>query len=966
MRSPRRLLLVAASSLAVLAGAGLPSMVMAQDAAAVSANAMRPSDPWAHEISDIPADTAVRFGQLPNGLRYAIVRNTTPPGQASLRVRIDAGSLMENDDQLGLAHFIEHMAFNGSTNIPEGELTKILERLGLAFGADTNASTGFDETVYKLDLPQTDEETVDTSLMILRDMLGNATLDAGAIDRERGIVLSEERTRAGPGLRSVIAQLDFFLKDQLVPDRLPIGSTSVLANAPRDRFVEFYSAYYRPSRATVIAVGDFDVDVMEAKIIATFGDWQNPAPDGAEPDLGTVQPRGLEAGSYIEAGVQPSIQITWINPPDTRPDTMAIQREGLVEGLGLRVLNRRLERLARGENPPFIGASGSRSNLFSSAEVATVSAVYQDGNWSGALAAIEQEQRRIVAFGITQEELDREITEIRTALTENVAGAATRRTPNLANSLAASVNNDEVFTAPATDLAMFEAIVADLTLDEVNDVLNGTFTGQGPLIFVTGPDAIEGGNDAILAAYQASQQTEVAAPEAEARVDWPYTEFGTPGTVVSTEVIEDIGTTFVTFENGVRLTIKPTDFTDDQVLVSIRTGTGFLSLPTDEPTATLALGAAFGEGGLGQLTAEQLETVLSGRVYSASLSADEESYRLSGTTRTEDLDLQMQVLTAYLTDAGWRPEPFERARGQFRLVLPQLDATTGGVFARDGSGLLRSGDARWTIPTLEQIAGWSIDDLRTLVSSDLSQGPIEVIIVGDVDVDAAIQSVAATVGSLPARGPAATPSAEARTSTFPDGVAQPVELKHGGRADQALGFVAWPTGDNFSNPREARMVRLLADVLRLRLIDELRENQGVSYSPQVGATASSTFENYGYMSVAIELAPENLAGFFRDVDGIVADLVASPVTEDELERARRPRVEALRRSQNTNGFWMSELQDAQTDPERLPTLRSALSDMESATPADLQAVARKYLVPADAYRIQVTPRAQAEAEASAE
>ncbi|MAL88539.1 MULTISPECIES: M16 family metallopeptidase [unclassified Brevundimonas] len=966
MRSPRRLLLVAASSLAVIAGAGLPSLVQAQDAAAVSANAMRPSDPWAHEISDIPADSAVRFGQLPNGLRYAIVRNTTPPGQASLRVRIDAGSLMENDDQLGLAHFIEHMAFNGSTNIPEGELTRTLERLGLAFGADTNASTGFDETVYKLDLPQTDEETVDTSLMILRDMLGNATLSADAIDRERGIVLSEERTRAGPGLRSVIAQLDFFLKDQLVPDRLPIGSTSVLANAPRERFVEFYSAYYRPSRATVIAVGDFDVDVMEAKIIATFGDWQNPAADGAEPVLGTVQPRSLEAGSYIEAGVQPSIQITWVNPPDTRPDTMAVQREGLVEGLGLRVLNRRLQRLARGENPPFIGASGSRSNLFGSAEVATVSAVYQDGNWDGALAAIDQEQRRIVEFGITQEELDREITEIRTALEENVAGAATRRTPNLANSLAASVNNDEVFTAPETDLAMFEAIVADLTLDEVNDVLNGTFTGQGPLIFVTGPDAIEGGDAAILAAYEASQQTEVAALEAEARVDWPYTEFGTPGTVASTEVVEDIGTTFVTFDNGVRLTIKPTDFTDDQVLVSIRTGTGFLSLPTDEPTAALALGQTFGEGGLGLLTAEQLETVLSGKVYGVSLSADEESYRLSGTTRPEDLDLQMQVLTAYLTDAGWRPEPFERARGQFRLVLPQLDATTGGVFARDGSGLLRSGDARWTIPTLEQIAEWSIDDLRTLVSSDLSQGPIEVIIVGDVDVDAAIQSVAATVGSLPARGPAATPSAEARTSTFPDGTAQPVELKHGGRADQALGFVAWPTGDNFSNPREARMVRLLADVLRLRLIDELREGQAVTYSPQVSATASGTFEGYGYMSAAIEAPPEKLEGFFADVDQIAADLVANPVTEDELERARRPRVEALRRSQNTNGFWMSELQDAQTDPERLPTLRSALSDMESATPADLQAVARKYLVPSEAYRIQVTPRAQAEAEASTE
>lgn len=961
MRSPRRLLLVAASSLAVLAGAGLPSLAMAQDTATVSANAMRPSDPWAHEISDIPADSAVRFGQLPNGVRYAIVRNTTPPGQASLRVRIDAGSLMERDDQLGLAHFMEHMAFNGSTNVPEGELTKTLERLGLAFGADTNASTGFDETVYKLDLPRTDDETVDTSLMILRDMVGNATLGADAIDRERGIVLSEERTRAGPGLRSVIAQLDFLLKDQLVPDRLPIGSTTVLANAPRERFVEFYSAYYRPARTTVIAVGDFDVDVMEAKIVATFGDWENPAADGPEPELGTVQPRGLEAGSYTEAGVQPSVQITWVNPSDTRPDTLATQREDLIEGLGLQVLNRRLQSLARGENPPFIGASGSNSDLFGSAEAAGVTAVYQDGNWAGALAAIEQEQRRIVEFGVTQEELDREITEIRTALEERVAGAATRRTPGLANSLASSVNNDEVFTSPATDLEIFESVVAGLTADDVNTALRSTFTGQGPLIFVTGPDAIEGGNDAILAAYEASQRTEVSARAAEARAEWPYTRFGTPGTVTSTEMIEDIGTTFVTFDNGVRLTIKPTEFTDDQVLVSIRTGSGFLSLPTDEPTAALALGAAFSEGGLGQLTAEQLETVLSGRVYSASLSADEDAYRLSGTTRPEDLDLQMQVLTAYLTDAGWRPEPFERARGQFRLVLPQLDATTGGVFARDASGLLRSGDARWTVPTLEQVSSWSLDDLRTMVSRDLSQGPIEVIIVGDVDVDAAIQSVAATVGSLPARGPAATPSADARTSSFPAGTPQPIELKHGGRPDQAMGFVAWPTGDNFTNPREARMVRLLADVLRLRLLDELREGQAVTYSPQVSTTASSTFEGYGYMSAAIEAPPEKLAGFFTDADRIAADLVANPVTQDELDRARNPRIESMRRNQNTNAFWMAELQDAQTDPDRLPTLRSAISDFQSATPADLQAVARKYLVPSDAFRIQVTPRAEAEA-----
>ena len=191
MRSPRRLLLLAAASMAVLAAAS-PALAQAQ---------AQPSDPWAQVASDIPADSNVRFGRLANGMRYAIMRNATPPGQASLRLRLDAGSLMENEDQLGLAHFMEHMAFNGTTNIPENELLRILERLGLAFGADTNASTGFDQTIYMLELPRTNDETVDTSLRIMREQVSEALMAPEAVEAERNVIVGEERLRNTPGLR---------------------------------------------------------------------------------------------------------------------------------------------------------------------------------------------------------------------------------------------------------------------------------------------------------------------------------------------------------------------------------------------------------------------------------------------------------------------------------------------------------------------------------------------------------------------------------------------------------------------------------------------------------------------------------------------------------------------------------------------------------------------------------------------
>lgn len=953
MRSFRRLLLVATSGLAVIAGAGLPAAALAQSQAVASPNA-QPSDPWAHDISDVPEDAAVRFGTLANGMRYALLRNATPPGQASLRLRIDAGSLMETDEQLGLAHFTEHMAFNGTTNIPENELLRILERLGLAFGADTNAATGFDQTFYQLDLPRTTDETVDTGLRIMREQVSEALFNAEDIEAERGVIVGEERLRNTPQQRTLKTQLELLAPGQRISNRLPIGDLSIIRSAPRERFVDFYQAYYRPSRATLIAVGDFELDQMEAKVRAAFADWQPKAADGPDPELGTVTARDPATSILVEPGTQSIVQLNWTRPLNMTPDSVAKRTSDLHRDLGLAVFNRRLGEISRQDNPPLLFAAALIEEIPYSVERSTVAAVFNPGGLNRAMETIEQEQRRLVLFGVTPEELAREIANIRTAAENSVAAAATRTTPGLANGLLNSVNLDNVFTAPQTDLALFNQAVEGLTPDAVLAATRQTFEGGGPLALVISPVVIEGGEAAVTAALEASRQVAVAAPQAGVQLDWPYADFGTPGQPGERQTYADIETTVVRFPNGVRLTVKPTTFRDEQILVSVSTGIGELSLPTDRMTPIGFGQLTFAAGGLGKLTADELNRALTGRTQSVAFGITSDAFQLTGATRPQDLDLQMQVLAAYLTDPGLRPAPFEQFKGFWPQIIAQSMATPEGAFNVQGAELLASGDKRQAFPTAEDVAGWTNGELSEALKSRLAEGPINVVVVGDVTVEAAVASVASTFGALPVRSAEPRPAPGAETLRFPAGTVQPLRFTHTGPAEQALGYVAWPTTDAAGDRTESRLVGILGRVLDLRATEEIRERQGLAYAPRVEASASTTFPGYGSLNIKAEVSPDALPTFFQTIDTLAAQLRDTPITQDELNRARSPQIETLRRSQAGNEYWLGQLSDLAADPTEIEQITSQVSDLEAITPADIQSAARRYLVAGKAWRAAVT------------
>ena len=350
-----------------------------------------------------------------------------------------------------------------------------------------------------------------------------------------------------------------------------------------------------------------------------------------------------------------------------------------------------------------------------------------------------------------------------------------------------------------------------------------------------------------------------------------------------------------------------------------------------------------------------MERVLASKTYGAGFSIDDDAFGFSGRTTPEDMDVQMQVLAAYVTEPGWRPQAFDRITNYGATLHDQYEATDSGVLRRDLAGLLHSGDRRWTFPSRQEIAQAKLEDLKNAIAPALASGPIEVVIVGDTTIEKAIQATASTFGALPPRSTASGPVFGAGVS-FPAPVAAPVIRTHGGRADQAIAYLAWPADDFFADMRRARATQVMADVLKLRLTAELREKQGATYSPSVGYSASQTWTGYGYLAASMEVPPALMDGFFRDVAKIAADLRDTPVTADELARAKTPRLDALEKAKATNEYWLGQLTGAQADPRRLAATRSVTAQVESVTAADVQAAAQRYLIDAKSWKLVVRPK----------
>jgi zinc protease len=916
--------------------------------------------PFAQVGSDLPPDPAAHFGTLPNGVRYVVYPNKEPQGRASLRLLVLAGSLHENENQRGLAHFLEHMAFNGSTHYAPGTLVEFFQRMGMSFGGDTNASTYFDRTQYLLELPHTDETTLTEGLQVLSDDAGGLLLQAGEIDKERGIILSEKRTRDSVGFRTFVAQFEFMLGDTRLPKRVPIGLAEVITTASRERFTEFWDTWYRPEKLAVIAVGDFDPALVEKLIIAAFTPLTARAPAVPEPALGPVPKfEGVRAHFHAEPeSPATSVGITSVIPFVDEPDNAANRVKQLPRQIALAMLNRRFSELAKQEGAPFSAASVGVNDTFRFIRSASVELTCKPAQWPAALAVGEQELRRALEHGFQSGELKEIVATYTNGLDQAVKTAATRRSHALADEILGGIADREVFTHPAAERALYQPALDKVTVADCLAALRNAFAAPGRFVLISGNAIIPGDADATIAAiYEQSRAIAVAAPAVRTAAVWAYADWGPAGKVAKREHVADLDVELVSFVNGVRLNLKKTDFEAGRIRVGVRAGNGALTEPVGQRGLTALASGTFGPGGLGRHSVDELRRLLAGKNVGVGFQPGSDAFGFAGGTTREDLLLQLQLIAAELTDAGWRPEALRQAQKGLEQMYLGFEHTANGPMSTEVANLIAGGDPRFGLPARDVMMAHNLAEAKAWLAPQLAHGALEVSLVGDLDIEAAIDAVAKTLGALPPREPKPA-LAELKKISFP---AAPFTKNYTIASEIPKGnvLVYWPTTDGF-DVRRMRRLSLLASVVNDRLRVKIREEIAGTYSPNAGSNASDTFPGYGYLQAGCVVDPAMAAKISDLIVAIGDDLARNGVTEDQLTRARQPALTAVKESLRTNNYWGGTvLARAQEKPEVLDWARSLLPDLEVVTAAELSALAKTYLGRERASRVTILPAGSA-------
>ncbi len=914
---------------------------------------------WPQDGCDLKPDPAAKFGVLENGVRYVILPNQEPPGRASLRLYMDAGSLMEQDDQQGMAHFLEHMAFNGSKNFPSGEMVEYFQRLGMAFGADTNAHTSFEETVYKLELPRVEEPLLVDAMKLFRDYLDGMDLKGAEIDRERGIILSEKLSRDSIDYRTMVAGYKFALPKSILPDRLPIGQEETIKSMSRERFVDFYETWYTPKRACIVAVGDFPDTAQVARLIEQyFKDARPRREDAANPNLGVIEPgSGLMAKLHTEMEAKAvDLSMEVVRQIQAKPDTAAERRAKLVRGLADSIINQRLSKLAKEKDSPILSAQAYSYEYLDFVYNSGISASCQPDQWQAALSLAERELRRALEHGFTQAEFGEATATLRQQLKLRADQAASRRSRDLSDGLVKQLSAHKVFTHPAADLERVSAELATITAEDAHAALKADWSSEDVQIFVGGKLQLEGdAAEQIIAAYKASREVPVQAPAEEEAGVFAYTDFGPAGKIVERKVHEDLEITQAAFENQVRVSIKPTPFEKGTIRVVVSFGGGKLSAPKDKPGLIPFTQSVFNLGGLVAHDVDSLRRLFAGKTVAADFSVGDEAFLLAGRTTPDDLLAQLQLLTAYLTAPGYREEAQEQFRKNLESMYVQLRHTAEGIMSDRVVSFLHGGDPRFGFPEKTQMEERSLAEMREWLAPELAGSFLEVSFVGDVEPEAALEAVAKTLGALPARAASKPPYTEARRMAFP---VPPVteEFAFTTEIPKAIAAIYWPTED-MSDIQRTRRLSVLAAVLDDRLRLKVREELGETYSPACYHVANDTFKDYGYMTAMIEVKPEQLEAIGDIVTEIGGQVAAGPISADEFDRAVLPLLSQLEQMRRDNRYWSQNvLRNCHEHPERLDWARALLSDFQAIKLEEVQRFAGDYLPANRAVVTRIIPK----------
>jgi zinc protease len=902
----------------------------------------------------LPVDPAITMGTLPNGLRYYIRVNHKPEKRAELRLVVNAGSVLEDSSQRGLAHVVEHMAFSGTTNFKKQELVDYLESTGVRFGADLNASTSFDETIYELTVPTDSTKLFDTGFQILADWSRGLTFDSTELARERGVVIEEWRLGRGAAARMRDKQFPIVFSGSRYAQRIPIGDKHTLETAPRAQVKRFYDDWYRPDLMAVVAVGDFDKAKVERLIKSQFGNW--PARKGERPRASFPVPdhdSTLVTIATDSEATRSTVGVYYLQPLQ-QTKTVGDFRNELIGSLYNEMLNARLQEIAQRPDAPFIGAFSNQGRLIRSKNVYVLTALVPDSGVERGLRATVTEGERVAQHGFTSTELDRAKADMLRGMESAYAERDKTASSSFVSEYEGAFLEHTATPSIAQQYTLYQQLMPGIQLGEVNALAHKWLSNRSRVIVVNAPQKAAASlpsAQALRAVLDSAAHVPVAAYTDSVSNAPLVPTAPTAGRVVSSSQIASVGVTEWKLSNGARVLVKPTDFKDDELLFRAY-GPGGTSVVSDSDylDATVAT-AAVDAGGIGTFNASALQKALAGKSVQLGEYIGAIQQGLSGGGSPKDLETLMQLVHLSFTSPRADSAAFEAYRNKIEVLLANRAASPSAAFADTLDLTLAQHHFRAKPPSAQDMEFVRLHHALSIYRQRFADASnFTFVFVGTIDTTKLKPLVEQYLASLPS-----THAGEKWKDvgmSYPTGVITR-EVKRGiePKAQTAIVF----TGPFDFTWENVQQINALSDLLEIKLRERLRQDLGGTYGVGVGANPTH-FPRQSYaLRIDFGSAPERAAELQKAVFAEIDSVKANGVSDKDLQKIRETDLRERETSLRQNRYWLSLLASYDVngwDPALILKYNDMVRKLNS---ADLQAAAKKYFDTSRYVVVQLLP-----------
>lgn len=902
----------------------------------------------------LPLDPAVRTGKLANGFTYFIRHNTEPKNRVVMYLVNKAGSVLEEEDQRGLAHFIEHMSFNGTKHFPKNDLVNYLQKSGIRFGADLNAYTSFDETVYQLPIPSDKPELLKGGMAIMRDWAQEATLDPEEIDKERGVILEEKRLGKGASERMQKIYWPVILNNSRYAERIPIGLDTVLENCKPETIRRFYNDWYRPDLQALIIVGDIDVDQMEQTVKRQFSSLKNPAQERARKKY-TVPLTGKNQFVAVTDKEMTStvaeVMIKHIAPP---LKTTADYRKSIIQNLFNQILGDRYAELARKADPPFIGGSAGISGFIGGLDSYDASVQAKPGELEKGLKAVWRETERVRRFGFTPTELERAKAALLSGIEVSLKEKEKTNSADYVSEYQAYFLKGTAAPGIAVEYRLTKDALAGITLAEVNQLTKEYLTNTNRDILILAPEKDKAGllDEKVVNAWLKEVEKENLSPyKDEVSALSLLSTDPVPGKIVSERLNTEMNITTITLSNGMVVLVKPTNFKNDEIIFSgFAPGGSSLYPDADYQSAANAAGI-IAAGGAGNYSTNELGKYLQGKQVNVQPFITERYQGMNGAAAPKDLETAMKLLYACFAEPRKDEEIFKGIIARSKAGLANRANDPASVFNDTVSAVLGNYHIRRTGPTVEKLGQIDLDKAYRIYKECFANaGDFTFTFVGSIDTNTLKPLLEKYLGSLPATN--SHVKAVDLGIHIPAGKIEKTVYK--GSEPKSTVLLIY-SGKFEYTPANRAAMDALKEVLEIRLLERLREEESGVYSPGAYVNMEKYPDSRYSLIVQFGCAPKNVEKLIASASDEINKLKTAGPPQGNIDKWRAEEKNTTETALKTNGFWLSYLNAQLQNEESLEQVNGYNKLLDQVTPAVVKEMAARYLSGDNYIRLVLLP-----------